>query len=172
MPSAWPMTGILVLFWILFTNSLPPLGMTRSIYRSWASRDEISDRVETDWMKVGGMDVEERASDMRLESNVAVCKDSLPPFKIAALPSISMVPGEDTAKKPTRLDSQCGNVDNHFRSSLKDHQQDPNGAGHPVKIQSWSNFLGESDDSCWRRQRLDVGDALHHRVVFPSSRQV
>jgi hypothetical protein len=72
MPSACPITGILVEFCMLLTSSLPPRGMTRSMYRSWASRDEISDLVATDWMKVGGMDVVSRARAINEDKRVAV----------------------------------------------------------------------------------------------------
>jgi hypothetical protein len=42
-------------------------------------------------MNVGGMGVGARARDMRLDRRVAVCIDSLPPFRMAALPA-----GQDT----------------------------------------------------------------------------
>lgn len=90
-PSAWPMTGILVLFCMLLTSSLPPRGMTKSMYLSWARRDDISDRDETDWINVGGIEVVSRAWAMSLESSVAVLSDSLPPLRIAALPTIPSV---------------------------------------------------------------------------------
>jgi hypothetical protein len=38
-------------------------------------------------MNVFGICVVERASDMREERRVAVCMDSLPPFRIAAFPT-------------------------------------------------------------------------------------
>jgi len=44
--------------------------MTRSMYLSWARSDEISDRVETVWTKVDGIEVGERALAIREESRV------------------------------------------------------------------------------------------------------
>ena len=60
--------------------------MTRSIYLSCARRLAISDRVDTVCMNAGGMDVEERAEEMRVDRRVAVWMDSLPPLRIAAFP--------------------------------------------------------------------------------------
>jgi hypothetical protein len=80
------MTGIRVLFLMFVTSSFPPRGITRSMYLSWARREEISERVETDWMNVGGMEVVDRALAMRLDMSVAVLMDSFPPLRMAALP--------------------------------------------------------------------------------------
>jgi len=46
--------------------------MTKSIYRSWASKDEIASRVDTAWMNVFGIWVVESASAMREDRRVAV----------------------------------------------------------------------------------------------------
>jgi len=85
-PSACPMTGIRVASLILLTSSFPPRGITRSIYRSWARSEDISERVETDWIRFGGRCVRERAEVMRVDRRVEVWRDSLPPLRIAALP--------------------------------------------------------------------------------------
>lgn len=61
--------------------------MTRSMYLSCDSSPCISARDETDWMNVGGIGVGSRAEEMRDESIVAVWMDSLPPFRMAALPA-------------------------------------------------------------------------------------
>ena len=46
----------------------------------------MSERVDTDWMNVGGMDVVDSAWEMSEDSSEVVCNDSLPPLRIAALP--------------------------------------------------------------------------------------
>ena len=71
---------------MLRTSSFPPRGMTRSMYLSCASREDISEREETDWIKVDGREVDESALAMRDERSVAVSMDSLPPLRIAELP--------------------------------------------------------------------------------------
>ncbi len=58
------------------------------MYRSCASSEETSLRVVTDWMNVGGKDVVARALEMSWERRLAVCNDSLPPLRIAALPDL------------------------------------------------------------------------------------
>ena len=52
----------------------------------------MASRVETAWMKVFGICVAERASEIREERSVAVCIDSFPPFRIAAFPVVQLTP--------------------------------------------------------------------------------
>lgn len=73
---------------MLVTNSLPPRGMTRSMYLSCARRAEISERVETVCTNVDGIDVLASASAMIFDKSVAVWILSLPPFRMAALPDL------------------------------------------------------------------------------------
>ena len=85
-PSACPMTGIRVLFWIFRTRALLPLGITRSMYRSKERRDETSSLVCTVWMYVSGREVDASARWITADRRVAVFLDSLPPLRIAAFP--------------------------------------------------------------------------------------
>src|SRR5713226_5296962 len=63
--------------------------MTRSMYRSWESSAVTSARVSTVCMNVPGSAVRARAAWIVRASSAAVRADSLPPFKMAALPVLA-----------------------------------------------------------------------------------
>mmetsp|Transcript_37522 Transcript_37522/g.83523 ORF Transcript_37522/g.83523 Transcript_37522/m.83523 type:complete len:300 (-) Transcript_37522:394-1293(-) len=84
MPSAWPSTGILVLRWMWLTRELLPLGMTRSMTSSRASRSLISSRVWIRWIRSGPRGP--TASTMILCSAALECAASLPPLSSSPLP--------------------------------------------------------------------------------------
>ena len=69
------------------TSALLPRGMTRSIYRSCASSAATSARVSMVCTNAGGSAVRASAAWIARARAAAVCADSLPPFKIAALPA-------------------------------------------------------------------------------------
>ena len=81
------MTGIRVLFWMVRTRELLPLGITRSMYRSRERRAETSSLVCTAWMYVSGREVVASARWITADRRVAVFFDSFPPLRMAALPN-------------------------------------------------------------------------------------
>lgn len=102
----------------------------------------MSARDETDWMKVWGMGVGARAEDMRAERRLEVCRDSLPPLRMAAFPGVSAGPLlYDSGIGLTALDSQRGDIDHHLRPRLEYNQQHPDRARHPMQLQSRSQLL-------------------------------
>lgn len=86
-PSAWPITGIRVLFWMFLTSALLPRGMTRLMYWSRESSADTSARVWMAWIYVLGIAVLANADWIAFDRRCAVSFDSFPPFKIAAFPA-------------------------------------------------------------------------------------
>lgn len=64
------------------------------------------------------------------------------------------------ATRLTTLESQRSNVNYNLWSSLKDDEQDANGARHAIEIEFIIEFLGVRHTICWARKGNDVRDTL------------
>lgn len=62
----------------------------------------------------------------------------------------------------TTLNPQRRNIHHHLRPCLKDHQQHPNRARHPIQFQPLVQFLRVRDDVRGVRQRCNLCDAVEH----------
>ena len=139
-PSAWPMTGIRVLFCILRTRLLLPRGMTRSIYWSSPSKEATSVLVWIAWIYLSGSAVCDSPSAMALERINVVWFDSFPPLRMAAFPVRTKLNfdfrGLTTwGTKFTWFDSQSSNVDHHFWPRFKNDKQDSDWTRNSVEFE-------------------------------------
>lgn len=110
---------------------------------------------------------------MREERTVAVLMDSLPPFKIAALPvTEELAVTVLSALLLTTFDGQSSDVHNNFGPSLKDDEQHADRTSHPMKLQLRTDLLGESDHASGGRKGSHIGDTLEHSFEFSRASQV
>mmetsp|Transcript_6822 Transcript_6822/g.19669 ORF Transcript_6822/g.19669 Transcript_6822/m.19669 type:complete len:257 (-) Transcript_6822:1478-2248(-) len=89
MPSAWPSTGILVLFWMCDTRELEPRGMTRSMTSLWDSRSATPSRLVTRLMRSRPTS----GATSSMASTMIRCRISL--LRVASLPPFSSSPFPD-----------------------------------------------------------------------------
>lgn len=73
-------------------------------------------------MNVGGREEVVRALAMSVERRLVVCRDSLPPFRIAALPAPSQLDVERCEGRRTGFDGESSDVDHHLGSRLEDDE--------------------------------------------------
>lgn len=110
---------------------------------------------------------------MREERTVAVLMDSLPPFKIAALPvTEELAVTVLSALLLTTFDGQSSDVHNNFGPSLKDDEQHADRTSHPMKLQLRTDRLGESDHTSGGRKGSHIGNTLKHSFEFSRASQV
>lgn len=121
------------------------------MYRSCESSAVTSARVSTVWMNVPGSAVRQRAAWIVRASSAAVRADSLPPFRIAALPvrvsSVRFVCVSDCATlkskndraardcRRTGFESEGGNVDDDFGTCFEDDEEHADRTGNAVEIE-------------------------------------
>jgi hypothetical protein len=81
---------------------------------------------------------------------------------------MAALPGEPSSmriitenfQKFTRFDGQDCNVDQHLRSGLEDDKQDPDRAGHPIKLKTIIQFGCIVHRADWVWESSDVVNAL------------
>lgn len=111
----------------------------------------------------------ERADWMTRVMTFCVWIDSLPPLRMAALPASARVSSGGAScgeSERTGLDRESGDVDDDFGPRLEYDEQDTNRTCHSVQVEPFVELAGIGDLSSRVGERVDVEDALQHRVVL------
>mmetsp|Transcript_147658 Transcript_147658/g.258161 ORF Transcript_147658/g.258161 Transcript_147658/m.258161 type:complete len:216 (-) Transcript_147658:702-1349(-) len=106
-PSACPITGILVDRWMLCTIALDPLGMTRSMWWSMFIKLATSSRLSTSWYACGPRR-SAISSWMSFRRHSFECLASRPPFRISGLPE--RIPRATTWGRASGRDSKMTKI--------------------------------------------------------------